>query len=69
MKKLVLFISIACCLTGCAHHLTQQECQAINWYNEGVADGVVGKNPRDFSQNQQDCLKFKINIDTERYTN
>ncbi|OGT22710.1 MAG: hypothetical protein A3C55_03760 [Gammaproteobacteria bacterium RIFCSPHIGHO2_02_FULL_42_13] len=60
MKKLLL-LSFAFLLAGCVNHLTQQECQTMNWYNEGVIDGAAGKNPRDLSQSEQDCLKFKIN--------
>ena len=46
-----------------------QECQTMNWYGEGVMDGAAGKNPRDLSQSEQDCLKFKMNINTELYSN
>ena len=68
MKKLLL-LSFTFLLAGCVHHLMPQECQTMNWYGEGVMDGAAGKNPRDLSQSEQDCLKFKMNINTELYSN
>ena len=54
-------------LSGCVPHLTQQQCLTTNWYQMGFGDGSSGKPQRSLQRDIQDCLKFKIPVDTAAY--
>ena len=65
MKKLALLGLLA--LTGCIPHLTQEQCLNMNWHQEGLNDGLVGKPLRDLTQAAIDCQKFNLNIQRDAY--
>jgi len=66
MKRLLL-IPIIAALSGCATHLSQEQCLTINWQNEGFNDGIAGKPPRDLSRAAQDCSQYGIPVKNDRY--
>ncbi|MDX1900752.1 MAG: DUF2799 domain-containing protein [Gammaproteobacteria bacterium] len=66
MKKLSLLL-LPMMLAGCAHHLSQDECLATNWFAVGQADGIAGHTPQDLKPAIEDCAKFKIAVDTNKY--
>lgn len=54
-------------LAGCVPHLTQAQCQSMNWYQVGFNDGQQGKNQRDLNRAISDCAKFKLTVNTQGY--
>ena len=54
-------------LIGCVPHLTQEQCQTINWYQMGLNDGMHGQFQRSLQREIKDCAKFKIEVKTNRY--
>lgn len=66
MKKVSLIL-FATMLTGCATHLSQDQCLNTNWFSVGQGDGNSGHAPRDLGPAIEDCTKFKIAVDTKGY--
>lgn len=54
-------------LAGCVPHLTQDQCETINWYQMGQNDGLQGQFQRSLQRDIKDCAKFKIEVKTNRY--
>ena len=54
-------------LSGCAMHMSQQECANTNWNQLGFNDGTRGAAHRDLDQDVSDCAKFKINVNAKAY--
>jgi hypothetical protein len=67
MKKLLSTLSALSLLSGCASHLSQQQCLATNWQEVGFKDGTEGQAQRDLSGAIQDCQKFQLAVDTRAY--
>ncbi|WP_423062415.1 DUF2799 domain-containing protein [Candidiatus Paracoxiella cheracis] len=56
-------------LSACVPHLTQQQCQSMNWYQLGYEDGNQGKLQRDLSRDIKDCARFQLTVNTLQYRN
>lgn len=67
MKKILSALTILSLLSGCASHLSQQQCLATNWQEVGFNDGSEGQAQRDLSGAIQDCQKFQLAVDTKGY--
>ncbi len=64
----IALISVATLgLSACVPHLSQQQCQSMNWYQVGYQDGSQGRNQRDLSSDIQDCARFKLTVNTGQY--
>lgn len=67
-KTFIVGMMIALTSSGCATHLSQQQCAAINWQNEGILDGKSGKPSRDLTNATLDCAQFGIEVNKANYT-
>jgi|GEM_PF-1081657 len=67
MRKIFGIIGVIGLVTGCASHMSQQQCMSTNWQQVGFNDGQAGQAPRDLSGPIQDCQKFQIAVDTKAY--
>ena len=54
-------------LSGCATHLSEEQCRSMNWHQMGFNDADQGHNSRDLSQYTSDCAKFNIAVNTTLY--
>ena len=54
-------------LIGCAEHLSEAQCQNMNWYQMGNNDGAQGKPQRDLSNAQTDCAEYHIAVGRNQY--
>lgn len=61
------FLVTSIVLSGCAQHLTLQQCQTMDWHQVGYLDGQQGKNQRDLQKDITDCARFKLKVNTKAY--
>lgn len=66
--SLALAVS-AILLTSCATPLSLSECNNIDWYAKGLADGENGATMERFNSYVEDCSRFALTPDRENYTN
>ncbi len=66
MKRYFLSIFLTM-LTGCATHLSQQQCLTTNWQELGFRDGSSGSEPKNLEQSTQDCTSYGVKIDRNQY--
>lgn len=67
MKKQLGLLGVISLLSGCATHMSQQQCMSTNWQEVGFNDGQAGQAQRDLTSAIQDCQKFQIAVDTRAY--
>jgi len=67
LTKPVLLGIGALVLAGCAQHLSQKQCKAMNWYQVAYQDGSQGLYQRSLAKDIQDCAKYKLTVDTKAY--
>ncbi len=70
MKKVLMALCMGfalCLLSGCVHHLDKQECINTDWHSMGYNDGAAGRAERDLNSAIEDCLKFKVPVNTQGY--
>ncbi len=68
LRTLVAFIMMAV-LSACVQHLTQEQCQSMNWYQLGYSQGTQGQPLGSLQQDIEDCAQFKITPDYNAYQN
>ena len=70
MRKIQTFLfPLFFLLTGCAAHLSEKQCLAINWYDKGYQDGAKGDKPHKLQSAINDCARFNLRVNTEAYHN
>lgn len=65
--KISLAGLVAFVLSGCAPHLSQDQCLNTNWDEIGYNDGFNGRMPRDLTNAIKDCEKFNLSVNTAAY--
>lgn len=55
-------------LSSCVTPLSLSECNTIDWYTKGLADGENGVSMEIFSSYVEDCSRFAVTPDREEYT-
>lgn len=68
MFKKTAFVFVAL-LSGCASHLSQNQCMNMDWKSQGFSDGSRGFLMRDLNKDIKDCARFNISVDTVAYKN
>jgi hypothetical protein len=66
-RSLLLILPPLFILSGCATHLSAEQCQNTNWLQVGLNDGAAGKGMSDLNKEITDCAKFGINVNLSAY--
>lgn len=59
-----LFSALILTLSGCAS-LTREQCQSINWYEQGKYDGMSGRPSQQFRQYMKSCAEHGIALNQD----
>lgn len=54
-------------LSGCAHKMSESECQLANWQDVGYQDGLGGEEYTRVRDHQKSCSKFGVAVDGQAY--
>lgn len=65
--KLSLPVLAIASLSSCMPHLSQQQCQTMNWHQVGYGDGSQGSFQRNLNPAIADCAKFQLTVNTDAY--
>lgn len=55
-------------LSSCITPLSQSDCNSIDWYDKGLADGESGRSWETFGRYVEDCSRFAVTPDREDYS-
>lgn len=65
--SLLLGVCLTLLLAGCATKLSEENCASMNWYQKGYDLGVQGRNYSNLKQEREQCARYEISVDDDRY--
>ena len=62
MSPKILLLTLPLLLAGCSS-LSEEECRAMSWYNQGYQDGEQGKTRSATRDYQKTCGEYGLKVD------
>ena len=62
MSPKILLLTLPLLLAGCSS-LSEEECRAMSWYNQGYQDGEQGKTRSATRDYQKTCGEYGLRVD------
>ena len=66
MSPKILLLTLPLLLAGCSS-LSEEECRAMSWYNQGYQDGEQGKTRTATRDYKQTCGEYGLRVDEDEW--
>lgn len=67
MNKIILLVLVAFCVSCGSIGIKPQDCQTLNWYDQGLKDGSVGKDKVLLGKYKEVCAESSVAVNEGQY--